>query len=164
MDAAVGTPGTPLLSAVPGHATCDSVRRNTRWRRAAPLGTGCALAGAAVYLAAHDPAAAGSHFPPCLFHLSTGLWCPGCGLTRATHALLRGDVGVALDTNAFTPLALVLIAGAWWGWLRRSWDRPPARRVADRLPTWATTASIAALVVFGVARNLPWAPLRDLAP
>ncbi|MGN1205636.1 MAG: DUF2752 domain-containing protein [Eubacterium sp.] len=30
--------------------------------------------------------------PPCLFHLVTGLPCPGCGGTRAFVALLHGDI------------------------------------------------------------------------
>ena len=139
-------------------------RRVTVWTRSAPVLCGIGLTGAAGYLATHDPAAAGSPFPGCPFHATTGLWCPGCGLTRATHTLLRGDVLTALGANVFTPLALVLIAGSWWGWLRRAWDRPPARRTADRVPGWLTNVGVVALVLFGVARNLPWAPLRALAP
>lgn len=134
------------------------------WRRAAPIACGCVLAGAAVYTAAVDPSTAGAHFPGCLFRATTGLWCPGCGLTRGVHALLRGDVGEALAMNVFTPLAVVLIAGAWWGWLRRAWDRPPSRWVAGRLPVWTSTAGGVALATYGVARNLPWAPFRALAP
>lgn len=30
--------------------------------------------------------------PPCLFHKWTGLYCPGCGGTRAVRELLKGDV------------------------------------------------------------------------
>ena len=29
---------------------------------------------------------------PCLFHLLTGLYCPGCGGTRAFRALLAGNL------------------------------------------------------------------------
>lgn len=29
---------------------------------------------------------------PCIFYETTGLYCPGCGGTRATKALLRGEV------------------------------------------------------------------------
>ena len=28
---------------------------------------------------------------PCIFHLLTGLYCPGCGGTRAVKYLLQGD-------------------------------------------------------------------------
>ncbi|MEJ2068687.1 MAG: DUF2752 domain-containing protein, partial [Deltaproteobacteria bacterium] len=29
-------------------------------------------------------------YPPCPFHLITGLYCPGCGSLRALHALFHG--------------------------------------------------------------------------
>jgi hypothetical protein len=43
--------------------------------------------------------------PFCPTALFFGIPCPGCGLTRATLALLRGDFGVALH---FHPLVFVL--------------------------------------------------------
>ena len=73
-------------------------------------------------------------------------------------------MSAALGTNVFTPLALVLIAGAWWGWVRRAWERPPRRHLARRLPAWTTPVGVAAIVIYGVARNLPWSPMRALAP
>lgn len=33
-----------------------------------------------------------SWFPPCAFFTRTGLYCPGCGGTRALKSLLRGDI------------------------------------------------------------------------
>ena len=43
---------------------------------------------------AFDPSTA-RFYPPCVFHSLTGLQCPGCGGTRALHALLvsRGHEG-----------------------------------------------------------------------
>lgn len=49
----------------------------------------------------------------CLFHRVTGLDCPGCGMTRAFAALLRGDLGAAEALHPFSgPLLLgcVLLA------------------------------------------------------
>jgi len=43
--------------------------------------------------------------PVCPTALFFGIPCPGCGLTRATLALLHGDVGTALRLH---PLVLVL--------------------------------------------------------
>jgi len=45
------------------------------------------------------------HFPMCPLASSFGIPCPGCGLTRATLALLHGDVQAALH---FHPLVFVL--------------------------------------------------------
>lgn len=35
-------------------------------------------------------------FPPCIFHLLTGYYCPGCGGTRAIAALLHGKFLLSL--------------------------------------------------------------------
>ena len=49
---------------------------------------------------------------PCLFHSATGLYCPGCGGTRAFQALLRGDLMGVLRYQPF--FVYVLIAGGWF--------------------------------------------------
>ena len=132
-------------------------------RRAAPICCGAALVAGAGFLATHDPGAAGARYPGCLFHQTTGLWCPGCGLTRGTYQLLHGHVGAALSYNIFTPLALVAIAVAWLGWLRASRDMPPLR--LPRHTGGFTSAALPVLMIaYGIARNIPLAPLRTLAP
>lgn len=48
---------------------------------------------------------------PCLFHLATGLYCPGCGTTRALTALTAGDLNAAFNYNQlifFIPLFLLV--------------------------------------------------------
>ena len=42
-------------------------------------------------------------FPPCLFHLATGYYCPGCGGTRAITALLHGQI---LNSVLYHPVVL----------------------------------------------------------
>ena len=132
-------------------------------RRAAPIACGGLLAAGAALVAFNDPSAPGSRFPACTFHAATGLWCPGCGLTRGFHQLLTGHPLAALGENMFVPLALVAIVGAWWSWLRTSYGRPPLV-----LPRWAprliAVALPAALVAYGVLRNIPREPFTALAP
>jgi uncharacterized protein DUF2752 len=48
---------------------------------------------------------------PCPVLHATGIPCPGCGLTRATLFLLRGDLRTSLRYHAFAPVFL-LGAGA----------------------------------------------------
>ena len=133
------------------------------WRRAAPIACGCALAGAAALVAAIDPAAPGSRFPACQFKALTGLWCPGCGLTRGFHQLFNGHPLSALQYNLFIPLVLVAVLTAWWSWFRSSRGHPRVQA-----PSWTMRATAvglpAALLVYGVLRNIPFAPFTALAP
>ncbi len=46
--------------------------------------------------------------PPCSLYSMTGLYCPGCGGTRACYALLQGHL---LDSVRAHPLVLYLAAG-----------------------------------------------------
>lgn len=42
-------------------------------------------------------------WPPCLFHVLTGYYCPGCGGTRAFLSLLHGKL---LDSLKYHPVVL----------------------------------------------------------
>jgi hypothetical protein len=101
-------------------------------------------------------------FPPCPLHAVTGLWCPGCGATRASYLLLHGDVAGALHFNAMwvvlAPVALyqsVAFAGEAFGvrWLRRI---PLSQPVI--------VALLGALIGFGIVRNLPFGFFDVLNP
>lgn len=49
----------------------------------------------------------------CPFALCTGTACPGCGMTRAFTALIRGDLGTAFR---YHPLVLAIGLEALFGW------------------------------------------------
>jgi hypothetical protein len=143
--------------------TSATVARGTRL----PAWTGPALVGAAVvglgtHVYLHDPARGGA-FLPCPFHRITGLWCPGCGMTRAFHHLLHGDVGGALGLNLLFPVVVVLVGYTWFAWLWRALGHRPLPTL-QRVPNGVWTASIVIGLVYGVLRNLPMAPFTALAP
>lgn len=119
---------------------------------AAPIACGCCLLVGAAYVVANDPSDGGV-FPSCPFRELTGLWCVGCGLTRATHHLLRGDVAGALRFNAFVVPVLVMIVLGWTSWLLTSAGRPTAW--TRRVPTWAYAAVVTVGLAYAVVRNLP---------
>ena len=115
------------------------------------------------FIATHNPASSSSPYPTCAFHQATGLWCPGCGLTRGTYQLLHGHIGAALSYNIFTPVALAAIVVVWLGWVRVSWGASPMR-VPPHTARWLAIITPALLLLYGVLRNVPVAPLRALAP
>lgn len=50
--------------------------------------------------------------PPCPLHAYTGYYCPGCGGTRATFALLHGHLIRSFVLHPFVPYTAVL--GGWF--------------------------------------------------
>lgn len=120
-----------------------------------------AMAGAGVWLLRmFDPNAPGNVFLPCLFRQFTGWYCPGCGTTRALHALVHGDPAEALAMN---PLLAVLAPGLLVVALHGMGYRL-------RLPKALLDALLGARfwlgLIFGywILRNLPWWPFSWLAP
>jgi hypothetical protein len=106
-----------------------------------------------------DPDAEG--LPGCPFLAVTGLFCPGCGITRAGLRLVRGDVLAAVALN---PLAVaVVVAGL--AWLLSAYAAAAGLR--DRplqAPAWLVRATPALVIGFWVLRNVPAAPFSALAP
>lgn len=93
------------------------------------------------------------HGIPCIFHVVTGLQCPGCGVTRMLSALLHGDWRGAWESNAavltFSPVLAGLVGLSLVRWIRTG---------SARLPRWAdavTVVCVVLLLLFTVARNLP---------
>jgi Protein of unknown function (DUF2752) len=128
----------------------------------APVATAAAGVGALVYVRGIG-ASGSSIIPACSFHALTGWWCPGCGLTRGTRALLHGDVIQALGYNLLTPFVLGMLIYTWASWALPRLGGPtlPSLR---RVPatTWKVIGAIA--LIFAMVRNLPIQPLAALAP
>lgn len=49
----------------------------------------------------------------CFFKETTGVGCPGCGLTRSLYTLAGGQVGESLRLHAFGILAGLGVVGLW---------------------------------------------------
>lgn len=103
-------------------------------------------------LFAFDPAACHWLFPPCLFRSVTGWCCPGCGSTRALHALLHGHVVTAFF---FNPLAVILLPALFASLLYA--------RCSGRWPSllqrrWVYWFVLTTVLAFGIMRNVPLYP------
>ncbi len=151
-------PGEAPLPSPPGAPDGRRPRspRSTRttWALVAAGAAGCA------YIAIADPNKGTSWYPQCPFKAITGLDCPGCGVTRALHALLTGHPGRALDHNALVAVAVV-IGLVWFGVskVRERTGRPPLK--VKHTTAWAIAAGVV-VVAFWVLRNLSWGPFHWL--
>ncbi len=123
-----------------------------RFALVAPIACGCCLLAGAAYVAIDNPADGGA-FLPCPFRSLTGLWCPGCGLTRATHYVLRGDLVTALRFNLFVMPILAAIVAGWATWMLRATGRDVG--VWRRVPLWVPGVLTVAAIAFAVVRNVP---------
>jgi hypothetical protein len=124
----------------------------------AALGVAAVAGVALLYL--FDPNSATSPLPGCLFRAFTGLYCPGCGMTRMLHALVHGDIARAASMNVLA-LAGLPVLGALVT------EQVAGKKVLHgrlRGVLFDGRLWIAAALVFGVLRNLPWAPFTGLAP
>lgn len=124
---------------------------------AGPIAVAAVVAGATLTLALRSPHVTGS-YGACPSVALFGVWCPACGGLRAVHDLAHADLVGAWAHNQLLVVAVPLMVAAWVRWLgvTRGWWRP------GPLPTWIPWVALAALVVFGILRNV--SALADLAP
>ena len=99
--------------------------------------------------------------PSCPFHAITGLYCPGCGSTRALHALAHGELRAALGYNPLA-VAFVPVLGAWA--IARLLKTLRGDATPVPLPRHGAGFVLAVVVLFFLLRNLPWWPFALLAP
>lgn len=91
---------------------------------------------------------------PCPFYAVTGLYCSGCGASRALRSILHFDFYRALRYNAvFTVLFPFL--GAYFCALGVSYIRFGKDRVSAKIPGFAVWSAVALALVYGVLRNIP---------
>jgi hypothetical protein len=120
-----------------------------------------AFALAVVMLRVFDPATSGI-FPPCPVHYFTGWYCPGCGSLRAIHQLLHGNFEAAWS---FNPLTVILLPFLTYGLASSALFEISGRGLPQPFlrASWIR-ALCAAIILFGIARNLPLHPFDLLAP
>lgn len=129
----------------------------------APLAVGAVAATACAYVGLVDPNQPSSSpfYPVCTFRQLTGFDCPGCGLTRALHALVTGDPLRAIDHNVFI-LALVPVAVYMYArWVIASTTGHQLPTV--RVPRFLAYSLLPLVLAFWVVRNVPVGPLSFLA-
>ncbi|WP_079415603.1 DUF2752 domain-containing protein [Paenibacillus ferrarius] len=82
---------------------------------------------------------------PCIFHAVTGLYCPGCGITRVALSLLKWDFYQAFR---FNPLVFVLLP-LYLTYMMAN------KRGMSRTSRIIMTVMLIATISFGLLRNIP---------
>lgn len=86
----------------------------------------------------------------CPFALSTGVACPGCGMTRAASMLVRGDFTSAMTFHPLVPLVALLAIGGWIWFLLRRAGKVPA--LSTRVLNGLLISTLVALIAVWVGR------------
>jgi hypothetical protein len=95
----------------------------------------------------------------CLFKITTGFDCPGCGGTRAFYYLATLNLPEAARHHAMAVFAAPFLIWMYLAWAlprlfaRRTWRLPVFHLTPNTL-----TAFLVVWGVFFIARNLPWEP------
>lgn len=128
-----------------------------RFRVGALVAVAC-LPGALILLNSLRASVAGQDL--CLVHRATGMWCPLCGGTRATRALLHGSLTEAIGYNPFALVveALAVLLVLRWLINRRAGSSRPFISAYEAVVLFTLAG------VFAIVRNLPgmWVYLGPL--
>ena len=92
---------------------------------------------------------------PCMFHQITGFYCSGCGASRALRSVLHFDFYQALRYNAMFTAAVPFFA-VYFCALAVSYIRFGKDGVSSKIPAKAVWVFIAAVILFGILRNIPF--------
>jgi hypothetical protein len=91
-------------------------------------------------------------YPRCWSYQVWGVKCAGCGVLRATHALLRGEWALAWSLNPLWVCYLPVMGWAMTAWLANGFGiriGHPFNR------PWVYGGLIGLAFAYGIARNLP---------
>jgi hypothetical protein len=121
---------------------------------------GLVAAGTTVVFA-FDPSRA-TFYPSCPFHALTGLYCPGCGSTRALHELLHGHLAEAFGLNPLMVLSLPFLGYLLLPYVALGMG---ARRIPTvSVPAYWGWMAFWIILAYWVLRNVPYHPFTLLAP
>lgn len=91
---------------------------------------------------------------PCVFHSVTGLYCPGCGITRCLFALLSLDIQSAFHYNMlvciFLPFFLASICYSCFVFITGK-----ENLFFVKIPKWVWYVLLIITILFGIFRNIP---------
>ena len=91
----------------------------------------------------------------CVSREFTGLYCSGCGMTRAALSLLRLDFYQAFRYNAFSVILLPILFLCCYGEVY-AYCFNEKNFVAQKIPMIFWVVIIILMLIYGVLRNIPY--------
>jgi len=88
----------------------------------------------------------------CIYNKITGLYCPGCGMTRAIYSLFKLDFYQAFRYNVFSiilfPILLIYLFGEIYA---RVFDKK--NYISSKIPSIYWIIIAVAMISYGILRN-----------
>ena len=90
---------------------------------------------------------------PCVFHELTGLYCPGCGITRAIFALFEFNLKKAVQYNI-----LIFIIGPFLLYysIKKIYNWVLDKKEKNILPNLLVYIMLIITILFSILRNIEW--------
>lgn len=88
---------------------------------------------------------------PCIFHEITGLYCPGCGVTKLTFSLLELDFYQAFRANPL--IFILLILAIIYCFIKLILKK--LFKINITIPNYVYYILLVITILFGVLRNIP---------
>lgn len=89
---------------------------------------------------------------PCVFHELTGLYCPGCGMTRALASLANLEIYQAIRYNALiiflVPAFLLYIVFKIKSYINNEKNK-------FNIPNYLLWSALIITILYGILRNIP---------
>ena len=100
--------------------------------------------------------------PECPLHVTTGIYCPGCGSQRATHQLLNFNIFGVLQQNVLFFIGLFILG---YHFVVTGSNRIFKKHIYNYLYHPKTPLVIlGVIIIFWILRNIPYYPFNLLAP
>lgn len=136
------------------------IRKDRKWRAGFAAAAVILAFSGAGYLYFHNPY---SYPIPCLFHVLTGLYCPGCGAGRACYSILHLRFR---DAFCYNPLMTVLLPFIALYLVTRAldWVVTGGNHVDGKISVKVLVWVLVGIMIYGILRNIPVFPFELLAP
>lgn len=90
----------------------------------------------------------------CVSREFTGLYCSGCGMTRAVLSLLKLDFYQAFRYNAFSVVILPILFLYFYGEVHAYFFKTK-NFIVNKIPMMFWVVVIVLMLIYGVIRNIP---------